>query len=483
MRSRHLSSAVRLLAGFLALAAAASSPRGAEPEPPGKQDPVQLVLRPPPTNRTIAYLEVVGVNLALNLGGRILKPEEDSYNFTLETWKANLSGNWEYDPNSYATNQYAHPYEGSLFMTSCRSNGLQFWESSLCTVAGSYIWEVFMEIHPPSINDQITTSVAGTFLGEMLFRISTDILAGGEGRPDFWRELAAAAVSPMNGLNRAAQGDRYHDPRLVGFPWSGELAVAVGVAGRAKELEQEEQFRGGTLRLIGRITHGLPTEEGWRFRRPFDHFDVSTSVVVDRNTFTNAAGINLLIRGLLLGDDYGEGVSSGLWGLWGAYDVITAGDMRASTSALAFGTVRQWAPSPSHRIQATAYLGAGFGAAGVSVDVEDKRDYHFGAQAIGLVDLRWLYGNRFRARASVREYVTGDELSPDQGGFEDLAYGLGDLTFRVAGRHALGVELVAGRRTARYPDVPDTRQEFRQVSLTYVLGGDPSLGAGGALNR
>ena len=437
----------------------------------------------PPKNRGLAYLEVLGVNLALNLGGRILKPEDDSYDFTLETWKANLTGGWEYDPNSFNTNQYAHPYEGSLFMTACRSNGLQFWESSVCTAAGSYVWEVFMEKHPPSINDQITTSVAGAFLGEVLYRLSSGILDGGGDRPDFWRQVAAAAVAPVNGLNRTFQGDRYRDRRLSGFTSSGELAVAFSLTGQAEEAGNDEQLATGSVRLIGRMMHGLPTEDGWRFQRPFDHFDISTSLNLDRNTFTSASGVNLLIRGLLLGDDYGEGTSSGLWGLWGVYDVITAAQLRTSTSAIAGGTVKQWAPSAMTRLLATAYLGAGFGAAGTTVEVEDKRDYHFGTQAVGLLDLRFLYGNRVRVRGSVRQYVTGDELSPDQGGWEDITHGMVDAGVRIAGRHALGVEVIAGRRTARYPDVPDTHQRYRQLSVTYSYVSDESLGAGRAIGR
>jgi hypothetical protein len=98
----------------------------------------------------------------------------------------------------------------------------------------------------------------------------------------------------------------------------------------------------------------------------------------------------------------------------------------------------------------------------------DQRDYHFGAQAVGLVDLKALYAQRVRVRASARHYITGDELSPDQGGHEDLSYGVADLTVRALGRHALGLEVIGARRRARYPDVPDTSQRFSQLSVTYA---------------
>jgi hypothetical protein len=492
MAVTHLLTPARIAAALLVLAtgtARAEDPPKvdltvtppAEPAKAPAADYVTAEVPAPPTNRGIAWLEVVGVNLTLNLGGRILKPEETSYDFTLETWKANLTGGWEYDGNKFVTNQYAHPYEGSLFYNSCRSNGLGFYESFACTFVGSYIWEVFMEIHPPSINDQITTTVGGAFLGEALYRLSSRILDNGDEPLDFWRQFSAAAVSPMNGLNRVFYGDKYRDRRLKPYPISGELAVAFGVAGRDDSLGEVKDLDKGALRFIARATHGLPTEDGWRFRRPFDHFDIATSLSIDRNSFTDRSGINLLIRGLVLGDDYGSGHSSGLWGLWGAYDVLSVGELRSSTSAVTFGTVGQWAPSPSLRLQGTAYLGAGFGAAGSNVEIEDKRDYHFGAQGLALVDLRLLWGNRFRAKFSAREYVTGDQLSPDQGGYEDITYSAAELLFRVWDRHALGVEALGIRRQASYEGVPDVNQRLFQVSVMYTFVTEPSMGTGGAM--
>lgn len=447
-------------------------------EPPAPAPSAELKATAPPTNRGIAYLEVLGVNLTLNLGGRIFKPEEDTFDVTWESWKANLSAEWVYDPNSFLTNQFAHPYQGSLFMTSCRSNGLGFWESSLCTGVGSWIWELFMEIHPPSINDQITTTVGGTFLGEVLHRLSNELHYGAGDRPTGGREFAAFAVSPMTGLNRRLYGDRYRDRRLDGYPSSHELSFMLSLSGEAQDAGEDAQLEGGSVRLNLRMTHGLPTAEGWRFRRPFDHFDISAGINIDHNTFTDASGGNLLIRGLLAGDDLGEGLTSGLWGLWGVYDVITAAQIRASTSALAVGLVNQWVPSPRTRVQATAYLGAGYGAAGTSAIVEDQRDYHLGAQGVGLLDLRVLYANRIRIRASLREYVTSDRLSPDEGGFEDLTYALGDVSFRIRGGHTLGLELLGGRRWATYPDIPDVSQRFHQLSVTYSFVTEPSMGAG-----
>lgn len=69
-------------------------------------------------------------------------------------------------------NQTGHPYQGSVYFGLARSNGLAFWESFGYAFAGSAVWENAGETTPLSKNDQLTTSMGGSFLGESLFRMS-----------------------------------------------------------------------------------------------------------------------------------------------------------------------------------------------------------------------------------------------------------------------------------------------------------------------
>ena len=93
-----------------------------------------------------------------------------------------------------------------------RSARLNFWESFLYAGAGSFLWEIAGEKTPPSINDQITTTFGGTFLGEPLFRMANLLLESDDnGKPGFWRELAAAVISPPTGFNRLAFGNRFDE--------------------------------------------------------------------------------------------------------------------------------------------------------------------------------------------------------------------------------------------------------------------------------
>src|SRR5690606_14983293 len=65
---------------------------------------------------------------------------------------------WDWDDNQFTTNQIDHPYHGQLYFNAFRSNGYNFYQSSLATLAGSYIWETAGETQHPSINDLVNTT-------------------------------------------------------------------------------------------------------------------------------------------------------------------------------------------------------------------------------------------------------------------------------------------------------------------------------------
>ena len=92
-------------------------------------------------------------------------------------------------------NQFAHPYQGSMYHGFARSAGLNYWESLLYTNVGSFLWETGGETTPPSINDQIASGIGGSFFGEALFRMASLVLEGDGEKPGFWRELGATMIS------------------------------------------------------------------------------------------------------------------------------------------------------------------------------------------------------------------------------------------------------------------------------------------------
>src|SRR5690606_2694094 len=124
-----------------------------------------------------------------------------------DTWRRNLRDGFEYDGDNFLTNYFAHPYHGNLFYNAGRTNGCNFWESSIYAFVGSGVWEMFGETFRPSFNDLITTTVNGINFGETMFKLSammTDNQATGFERT--WREVVGGIINPVRGVTRLISG-------------------------------------------------------------------------------------------------------------------------------------------------------------------------------------------------------------------------------------------------------------------------------------
>ena len=138
----------------------------------------------------------------------VLNEEFPRINF--KTIGHNFEHAFVWDNDNFNTNLFAHPYHGNLYFNSARANGLNFWQSYPCALSGSLMWEFFGEITPPAINDLMATSIGGTCIGEVTFRISDLFYDDREiGFSRFMRELGGALVSPMKGLKRVLTGEAW----------------------------------------------------------------------------------------------------------------------------------------------------------------------------------------------------------------------------------------------------------------------------------
>ncbi len=135
---------------------------------------------------------------------------EDFAKISIHTVKNNFKDAFVWDNDNFSTNLFAHPYHGNLYYNSARANGLSYWQSFPCAVGGSLMWEFFGEITPPAINDLLATSVGGTCIGEVTYRISDLFYDDRErGFSRVLRELGGAIVSPMKGLKRVLTGEAW----------------------------------------------------------------------------------------------------------------------------------------------------------------------------------------------------------------------------------------------------------------------------------
>jgi hypothetical protein len=427
----------------------------------------------------IPALEILGFHALLNVSGRIVYPDHVSqysegnevFRVTPSTaWRHLTKGPWGFDGDSFRVNQLQHPYQGTIYQGFARSAGLGFWESSVYTFLGSFLWEVAGETTTPSINDQVATGIGGSFLGEPLFRLSSLVLEDGGEHPGFWRELGAAVLSPPTGFNRLAFGDRFkgvfpsHSPATFthlrfGASLTTDQAVGVGV----DIVDRKE------VTVDYALSYGLPGKDGYTYDRPFDYFDFQFTAVSSRNVFEN-----IMTRGLLYGKKYEAGDDyRGVWGLYGSFDYISPQVFRVSSTVLSLGTTGQWWLTRAIALQGSAFGGIGYGAGG-TVHRTEERDYHYGGTGHGLLAARLIFGDKAMFDMTAREYYISGLGATQTDGSERIFRGTASFTVSVYKRHALGIQYVMSRRDS---SITESHQRIGTWSIVYNFLGDSRFGA------
>ena len=119
----------------------------------------------------LAGMEIVGFNVALVGYNRVFYKEDAWSHVSMEQVKHNITHKyWVWDKDNFEINTFRHPVHGSLFYLIARANGMSVAESSLYTLGGTWMWEIFCEAEEPSINDMVYTCVGGITIGETLWR-------------------------------------------------------------------------------------------------------------------------------------------------------------------------------------------------------------------------------------------------------------------------------------------------------------------------
>ena len=241
---------------MLAQAGEAAAPAPAEPAP------AALPEFGDGKSYAIPALEILGFDFLVNRANHEFSDSSD-YDVSMSSIRNNLRSSWVADNDPYKVNQFAHPYQGSMYHGFARSAGLGYWESAGYTFAGSAAWEIAGENTLPSKNDQIASGIAGSFLGEALFRMSSLVLERGD-MPKFWREFAAAAISPSTGFNRLAFGNRFdpifssHDPAIYS-------RLQVGASGTTRNIQGTSTAHKSNEVLVD-LLHGIRIARQIRLR-------------------------------------------------------------------------------------------------------------------------------------------------------------------------------------------------------------------------
>ncbi|GAB3934340.1 hypothetical protein GCM10028827_34560 [Mucilaginibacter myungsuensis] len=210
-------------------------------------------------------------------------------NISWESTKTNIKpSSWAWDNDPFHTNQFAHPYHGSIFYNSFRSSGYNFWQSAGGAAAGSYLWETFAEKQAPAPNDFINTTFGGVVLGEMTHRLSNKIINNHTG--GFKRQAAEVAgfiINPAGGLNRILDGKWGKVTSNTLQDDSSKITAEFDVGYRKFNATSQSLFGGSAQSgwyAHAKLLYGTPSEG---FRVPFSNIVINAEVGKDDSTAIN----------------------------------------------------------------------------------------------------------------------------------------------------------------------------------------------------
>jgi hypothetical protein len=271
----------------------------------------------PPSNGRywIAAAEAAGSNVAVWAFFRYVKNEAYTV-ISLNSIRNNLKAGFWWDEDQFFGNQFNHPYHGSMYYNSARSNGLGFWESAAYALGGSAMWELFMEVEPPSYNDIVNTPVSGIILGEISFRTTSLILDDSKrGLDRVLREATSLLVNPMRGINRIVRGEMWHVGHALPRP---EYKIWLSVGGHNVFFERTVTHNRGYALARFDMDYGdlLATTN---HHDPFDHFNVHAEIGLSKDDLIlgiNGSGV-LWDRNVTLFDN-----SSSVLGVYKEFDLL-----------------------------------------------------------------------------------------------------------------------------------------------------------------
>ncbi len=212
-------------------------------------------------------------------------------------WKNNFKLGPEWDHDGFGINFIGHPHTGNYYYNIARSNGYSYWGSLPFAVQGSLTWEFLGENTRPSYNDLINTPLSGMFIGEILYRLSSNVLDDrATGRERVFREIFAAIIDPPRALNRLTQGKMRRVTTKEVYQKEPLNMTFNGGAHRINDVDNNNAFATGHTNAILNIQldYGSPFEK--RKRKPFDVFRFRTELSYgsQRKLLENVNGYGLL---------------------------------------------------------------------------------------------------------------------------------------------------------------------------------------------
>ncbi len=331
-----------------------------------------------PKNFKLAASEAIGINLGVwSVDNYIAKAEWA--NISIKSVKHNLQSGFVFDDSDFLMNQFLHPYHGNLYFNSARSNGFNFWESTPFSLAGSFMWEMFMEIEEPSNNDLITTTMGGIMLGEITWRVSSLILDdSATGSERTWREIGAGVINPIRGINRLFQGrtktkSRFHNQQREDV--LAEISLGGNTVGEGMNIFQGKE----SPLLKAQLVYGTPFKN--EKRKPFDYFNLHLGINLKGvDTITNFYG-----DALLWGSNFnfqgntGEMAQDNLFGAFQHFDYLANDVYKIAASGVGGGVISRFSAYEGMNLFTSCHVSAIIMGGSNSVYAQQAhRDYNLG---------------------------------------------------------------------------------------------------------
>jgi hypothetical protein len=345
----------------------------------------------PKSSITMVALRVTLANLATLL--------IDRYGFNYEfsrvgfnSWKSNIKKGWEWDLDRFGMNYFFHPFSGGMYFNAARANGYTFFESVPFAFLGSLEWEYFGENTQPSYNDFINTPINGTFLGEMFYRLGSNILDDQTtGASRFFRELAVAIITPTRFLSRLLDGDIARiTPEDVYQKEPLNITLASGYHKVNKGTVIENKGT-SSFNLALTLDYGNPFEK--RTRKPFDYFRLKTDFDfgVGRKIIDMITGY-----GILFGSNVQTGNLEMLTGLFQHMNFFDNRTFELGTIAFGPGVVSKWLIGKNSSVYTNLHVDiVPFGALSKRFGITDTiqvRDYDYAGGAEGKIEAAFNIG-------------------------------------------------------------------------------------------
>jgi hypothetical protein len=214
----------------------------------------------------------------------------------IKSWENNLKKEWAWNNEPFGKNFIGNPYVGTLAFNDLRSNGYNYYESFSFAVAGGVLWDYFCVNTRPPYNDIINNSINGAFLGEIFYRISSNILDDRtRGRERVFREIFAGLIDPKRGINRLIQGKSF---RITNKEVYQKEPLNISLYAGGHRINGDSKIFSGNATYNTMINlqldYGNPFEI--RTRKPFDFFKASTdfSFGIGKRIIDNVSGYGIL---------------------------------------------------------------------------------------------------------------------------------------------------------------------------------------------